>query len=98
MSDIYSEKNELYKRIDEVTHYMWEPIGISGHPGARDEYYSYIPKILSLVKEDNSEVKIAEYLNYIQSDRMGLKSNIDRCKEIASIIIDWAENTGFIEK
>ncbi|ADK81127.1 hypothetical protein [Sediminispirochaeta smaragdinae] len=97
MGQALTEKeNELYKRIDEVTHYIWDPIGVNGCPGARDEYYSYLPKIFELAQKENSESEIAEYLNYVQSERMGLKSDIKRCKEIASIIIDWSENLGIL--
>lgn len=31
-------EEELYRRIDEVFHYVWGPIRISGIPMARDEY------------------------------------------------------------
>lgn len=48
----YSEKQkELYQRIDEVIHYIWDPIGINGAPKARDEYYSYLPEILRIVED-----------------------------------------------
>lgn len=43
-------KNELYSRIDEVLHYVWDPIGISGVPEARDEYHSYLPVVFGKVK------------------------------------------------
>jgi hypothetical protein len=33
------EQNELYKRVDEVLHYVWDSIGVAGEPHARDEYY-----------------------------------------------------------
>ena len=39
------EEIELYKRVDEVLHYLWDPIGVAEEPWARDEYYSYLPKM-----------------------------------------------------
>ena len=36
---------ELYRRVDEVLHYIWDPIGVAGAPMARDEYYAYLPQI-----------------------------------------------------
>jgi hypothetical protein len=41
---------ELYKRCDEVLHYLWDPIGVAGAPGARDEYRSYLPNVFALVQ------------------------------------------------
>lgn len=93
-----SEKeNELYQRIDEITHYIWDPIGIAGNPGARNEYYSYLPEIYKLAKLSDTKDKIAEYLNNIQTERMGMDSDIDRWNEIASLIMDWSKSLGFFK-
>ena len=43
---------ELYRRVDEVLHYILDPIGVSGIPQARDEYYSYLPGVFQLVKHN----------------------------------------------
>lgn len=53
---------ELYKRCDEVLHYIWDPIGVSGEPGARDEYSSYLPKVFALVRDNATAEEIAKYL------------------------------------
>ena len=37
---------ELYRRLDEVAHYIWDPIGISNVPDARDEYRAYLRDVL----------------------------------------------------
>jgi len=39
------KENELRQRTDEVLHYLWDPIGVAGAPGARDEYWSYLPPL-----------------------------------------------------
>ena len=44
-----TQDKELYRRCDEVLHYLWDPIGVKGCPGARDEYDSYVPQVFSLV-------------------------------------------------
>ena len=43
------DQMELYRRVDEVLHYLWDPIGVAGAPEARDEYYSYLPHVFSLL-------------------------------------------------
>ena len=36
MLKLSRKKNELLKRIDEIMHYIWDPIGVFGVPSARD--------------------------------------------------------------
>lgn len=83
--------NELYKRIDEVLHYIWDPIGVSGVAEARDEYQTYIPQIFQLTKMEHPEEKIAAHLNMIQTEQMGLSPNQGHCKEVAEVIMNWKE-------
>ena len=42
---------ELYRATDEVLHYLWDPMGIAGAPGARDDYYTYLPKVYQQIKD-----------------------------------------------
>ena len=46
----------LYKRCDEVLHYVLDPIGVSGSVETRDEYDAYVPPIFALVNENASQV------------------------------------------
>jgi len=80
---------ELYRRVDEILHYKWDPIGISNEPGARDEYHSYLPKVYKLTQEANFTDKIADYLDEVVSENIGLNSNHEHSLEIAVIITDW---------
>jgi hypothetical protein len=82
---------ELYKRVDEVLHYIWDPIGVSGVPMARDEYDSYFPHVFSLLKANVKPEPIAEYLFEVSTDRMGLKENRKKDLEVAEILLDWKE-------
>ncbi len=68
------ENTELYRRTDEVLHYVWDPIGISGDADARDEYYSYLPRVFSMLKDGCSKNTIFQYLREIEQNHMGLTS------------------------
>ena len=57
-----NKEQELYRRTDEILHYIWDPIGVSDVPLARDEYYSYLPRVFSRLIEDCKYHEIAEYL------------------------------------
>jgi hypothetical protein len=51
MGEKLNEKDlEVYKKIDEILYFEWDPIGIKSLDGARDEYVSYTPQIFSLKK------------------------------------------------
>ena len=64
------EQIELYKRIDEVLFYKWDPIGISDGDWARDEYQSYLPQVFKLALETNNPELIANYLTVITTKNM----------------------------
>jgi hypothetical protein len=83
---------ELYQRVDEVLHYIWDPIGVAGMPTARDEYYSYLPTVFSLLTQANdNDEKIAEYLVYVVTDRMGLHETKEHALEIVDVLQDWKQ-------
>jgi len=59
-----SKEIELYKRVDEILFYEWDPIGVSSSifdSWARDEYYPYLPKVFKLVMKGCSVESIAAY-------------------------------------
>lgn len=82
---------ELYRRTDEVLHYLWDPIGVAGEPMARDEYYSYLPHVFSLLKADAGAEKIAAYLSQVASEQMGLASNQEHAFVVANTLLAWKE-------
>jgi hypothetical protein len=56
---------ELYRRVDEVLHYIWDPIGVCGIPEARDEYNSYLPQVFSMLKANAPEQELINFLELI---------------------------------
>lgn len=82
---------ELYQRIDEVLHYLWDPIGVATEPMARDEYQAYLPQVFSLLKTNATEEKIAAHLEAIATERMGFNANLKQATQIASVLLEWKE-------
>jgi hypothetical protein len=82
-------EKELYLRVDEVLHYLWDPIGVSGIPMARDEYQSYVPQVVMLLKENANAEQIANYLNEVVTKRMGLSENLDATLHVVAVLLDW---------
>jgi hypothetical protein len=82
---------ELLRIIDEVLHYVWDPIGVSGVPQARDEYGGYVGPVCTLLRSGATEFEISSHLEAISSDRMGLPGRKERADEAASILTDWRD-------
>ena len=80
---------ELYRRVDEVLHYIWDPIGICDEPHARDEYHSYVQRVFSMLKSSKDSKAISDYLVEIAHDQMGLTSSRKRAERAAEILLKY---------
>jgi hypothetical protein len=78
---------ELFRRVDEVLYYIWDPIGVSDEPFARYEYRSYVPKVLQLVEENNDIEPISSHLAYIARNYMEISSEKKKCDYSAKILL-----------
>ena len=86
-----SQQMELYRATDEVLHYIWDPIGVSDAPNARDEYWSYLPKVFQMLIDQSLEEEVANYLIKIETERMGLEGNRERAKRVVEILYEYKE-------
>jgi hypothetical protein len=78
---------ELYKAIDEILWYDWDPIGINDAPEARDEYQGYLPHIFRLAVEGKNVEHISASLTAIIETNIGLGANKQHCHRIAGKIV-----------
>uniref|UniRef100_UPI00404730DC hypothetical protein n=1 Tax=Shewanella baltica TaxID=62322 RepID=UPI00404730DC len=88
------QQMELYKRIDEILFYKWDPIGISDSDWGRDEYHAYLPKVFRMALEQSSPESIAEYLSKITTERMGLSAAKEHDLDIAIQILEVKDAIG----
>jgi len=84
---------ELFNRIDEIAHYIWDPIGVAGIPEARDEYDGYLWPLFARVKT-GKEKEIIEYMKWSEEEHMGLKFDEEKAKEAANAMLSWTEFIG----
>lgn len=83
-----------FARVDEILHYVWDPIGVGGSPCARDEYQSYVPKVAGLLIEKKSKEEIFGYLHWLESEHMSCpvtKESEAHTKEVVEILCDHFE-------
>jgi len=81
----------LYRAVDEVLHYVWDPIGVAGIPQARDEYYGYLSRVYALVKEGRDTDTIAQYLTEVAVEAMGLSEDSAHHLKVARMLVQWGE-------
>lgn len=79
----------LYRAVDEVLHYVWDPIGVASAPQARDEYHAYLPLVFDLVRNGSQASDIANYLSRITTERMGLSESLEHDLKIAHLLLEW---------
>ena len=84
-----SQKTELYRRTDEVLHYLWDPCHAATSPQARNEYNSYLPSVYNLLTQGADATKISSYLTEIESKRMGSSGSADRNQEVGEVLVEW---------
>jgi len=80
------QEKELYKITDEILFYVWDPIGVSPDPYARDEYLSYLPQVFQMLIDDKPTEEIIEYLIKIVLDNIGLKPNKKHTEEVVELL------------
>jgi hypothetical protein len=84
----------LLVRVNEVLHYIWDPIGVFNEPAARDEYDSYAMQVFSLLIKNSNVSEITEFLTKTSVDRMGLLKNVEHDQKVAEILMAWKDHLG----
>lgn len=82
-----TEQKILYRQIDEILWFEWDPIGVNVYEEARDEYYSYLPQAFGLKISGANKETIAAALFKIETETMCLSGNMAHCREIAGKIV-----------
>ena len=80
---------ELLRRADEVLHYVWDPIGVSNQPAARDRYYGYLPTVFGMLKDKADPSQIAGHLNAIAAESLGLTHPTEQARRAAELLVAW---------
>jgi hypothetical protein len=86
------QDKELLRRIDEVLHYLWDPIGIAGWPQCRDEYESYVPHVFQLLKRTGDGREVAEYLYWLSTERICMEANRGHDAEVVRVLLSWRDH------
>jgi len=81
----------LYRMVNEVLHYVWDPVGVADMPRARDEYYAYVPAAFELLRDGADVAALAAHLDGIAAEQMGLSPDDTRSLKASRMLIEWRE-------
>jgi hypothetical protein len=84
-------EQELYRRTDEVLHYVWDPAGVSNSPVARDDYDGYLPAVFAMLNNGESESAIAAYLDSLEERDFRLEPDTEMTLHVAAILAEWRD-------
>ncbi|MEO7360142.1 MAG: hypothetical protein ABI120_07425 [Gemmatimonadaceae bacterium] len=56
--------------VNTVLFEHWDPIGVRGANGSRDEYLTYVPQLLALVNRDAPDEELAAFLGEVEGRAM----------------------------
>ncbi|MEM8489416.1 MAG: hypothetical protein AAF756_01210 [Pseudomonadota bacterium] len=87
-SKLNHQQTELFKAVDEVLQYIWDPIGVAGVPSTRNEYETYVHRVFSMIINKGTADEIVNYLVGVEAKSMGLERNRKRAKEVAAILCE----------
>lgn len=84
-------EQELWRRVDEVLHYVWDPAGVSNSPVARNDYDDYLPAVFELLRDGAVEDTIAAHLDALEENDFGLEADTEMTGHVADILTEWRE-------
>jgi hypothetical protein len=85
-------KRDITRAVDEILHYVWDPIGVAGVPQARDEYSAYVPRVVALLARGISEGELSLWLQRLAEEHIGTSRQPDRADEAALALVDWQDH------
>ena len=83
------------RELRQILFWRWDPIGVSYlFPTAADEYDSYGPATVALIRAGASEDDIADHLGFVERETMGLsRDDPDHRLEVAQLLMRWFETS-----
>ena len=81
----------LLRRVDEVLHYLWDPLGVFDIPEARDEYYTNTLSVFNLLIQGAEKQEVENFLIKLQVESMGLFPDRELAAEISEVLQKWKD-------
>jgi hypothetical protein len=88
--------NETGEReLCQILFWRWDPIGVANEfPNTADEYDDYAPGVVALLRLGAGEDLVAQHLDFLEREQMGLPEQDARHRaEAAGLITAWFESS-----
>lgn len=85
-SKLPSDHAMLYQRVDELLHYIWDPMGVAGRPEARDEYQNYLPRVFRMIVENIPARDVKNYFIQVETREMELPLPFGRSEQLDDLL------------
>ena len=84
-------KDELTRKIDHILYTEWDPIGVHllGEFDCFDEYHSYLPRIVWMLRKEASLSDLSDQLLEVESFMLGPDTIRRRCDVIAVMLTQY---------
>ncbi|MBD0296595.1 MAG: hypothetical protein ICV84_15585 [Flavisolibacter sp.] len=90
MIKMSGEQHQLFIVIDDLLWNEWDPIGMKDVL-PRYEYESYVPQIFNLTVKNATVEEIAQELSRIETQTIGVEGNLEKCRQVANMIVTKRE-------
>lgn len=78
--------------IDEILFSEWDPIGVSGIPGSKNEYSGYVAQLFRLISRGTTtRSDIEACLLTLEREFIGLTGDPERAKRVADLLFALKE-------
>jgi hypothetical protein len=74
-NDTETEDTRIRRKINSILFHEWNPIGYDGMP--EDEYSSYVPSVLRLLKDGASVQTVSDLLHKIGNESIGMNTKAE---------------------
>ena len=83
------------RELSQVLFWRWDPIGVSAEfPSTADEYDSYGPGVVALLRAGASADDVADHLGFVERETMGLAmDDPERRAAVAQLLAAWFDNS-----
>jgi hypothetical protein len=80
--------DKLVAEVDRILWEEWDPIGVNEEPAARDEYSSYVPSVVRLLRDGADAAQIARHLQTIEEVSITVTVYDERRRRVATKLVD----------
>jgi hypothetical protein len=81
-----SDEQALYDAVHEVLKQVWDPVEVKNTSAIADEYASYVPEMIRLIRYAKTKDQLAFDLQHIEKTQFGIHPDTSRLNTTAAAL------------